>query len=219
MRRLVDHYKAHMNEGYMKQIISASILLLVSLVINYFATSYADKSASNSVTDIILSNIRVYNVDNLFIYGAMTIWVFLTVVLLTDLKKIPFSLKTLALFVIIRSLFISLTHIAPFPNQIITVGINRIFDLFSSTSDLFFSGHTGVPFLFALIFWENKILRYIMIVLSVFFGIIVLMGHLHYTIDVVAAFFITYTIYSLAEKLFKKDRYYYYNGPKGRLFS
>ncbi len=76
---------------------------------------------------------------------------------------------------------------------------------FTFGSDLFFSAHAGLPFLMALIFWQNKKLRYIFIALSLIFGAVVLLGHYHYTIDVLSAFFITFGIYRIAINLFKKD--------------
>lgn len=214
MKRVIEKYKTHVNRDYLKEVIWAVFFLCISLVINYYSGLYASKIASNSVSDIILSNIRVYDVDFFFIYGALALWFFFTTIMLLDPKKIPFSLKTISLFIIIRSFFVSLTHIAPFPGFDTVFGTNRLFDLFSgSAGDLFFSGHTGLPFLFALILWKEKVLRYIMLFLSVFFGVIVLLGHLHYTIDVVAAFFITYSIYCMAEFFFKKERVYFYHGP------
>ena len=72
-------------------------------------------------------------------------------------------------------------------------------------NDLFFSGHTGLPFLLALIFWENKKLRFLFLGFSVLFAVVVLLGHLHYSIDVFAAYFITYTIFHICKFLFKKD--------------
>lgn len=213
MKKILANYKAHVSKDYLKQTFFSIVFLLASLVINYYAASYATKTASNPVSDIILSNIRVYDVDFYFIYGALSLATFFIVILLMDPKKIPFSLKSIALFVIIRSIFVSLTHIAPFPGQLTIVGTNKIFDLFSGFSgDLFFSGHTGLPFLFALIFWKERHLRYFMLCASIFFGTIVLLGRFHYTIDVVAAFFITYSIYRLAEILFKKDRIFFYHG-------
>ncbi|MBI3904685.1 MAG: hypothetical protein HY309_03785 [Pseudomonas fluorescens] len=44
-----------------------------------------------------------------------------------------------------------------------------------------------------------------MLFFSVLFGISVLLGHLHYSIDVFGAFFITYSIFCLAKKFFPKD--------------
>jgi membrane-associated phospholipid phosphatase len=57
----------------------------------------------------------------------------------------------------------------------------------------------------ALIFWENKILRIVFLSFSIMFAIIVLLGHLHYSIDVLSAFFITFSIFHICKFLFKKD--------------
>jgi membrane-associated phospholipid phosphatase len=57
----------------------------------------------------------------------------------------------------------------------------------------------------ALIYWDDKPKRYLFLAWSVVFGATVLLGHLHYTIDVFAAFFITYGIYHLARWLFPRD--------------
>jgi hypothetical protein len=78
-------------------------------------------------------------------------------------------------------------------------------DFITSGNDLFFSGHTGLPFLIALIFWDHIYLRALFLGSSVVFGVIVLLSHLHYSIDVFSAFFITYSIYHIAIKLFQND--------------
>ena len=180
------------------------LFLTISLMINYVAGTYATERASLPVTDIILSNIPVFDVDGIFIYGPIVFWIFAGLVLAYNPKKIPFALKSIALFIIVRSIFISLTHIGPFPTQAI-INSTDFFSKFTFGGDLFFSGHTGLPFLMALIFWQEKNLRYIFIISSIIFGAVVLMGHLHYSIDVLAAFFITYSIFHMALFLFKKD--------------
>ncbi len=83
---------------------------------------------------------------------------------------------------------------------------------FAFGGDLFFSGHTGLPFLMALVFWKKPILRYFFIASAIGFGAVVLLTHLHYSIDVLSAFFITYTIFHIAEFLFRKDRKLFYSG-------
>jgi hypothetical protein len=70
---------------------------------------------------------------------------------------------------------------------------------------MFFSGHTGMPFLLALIFWDNKPLRYILFSASLIFGVSMILGHLHYSIDVAAAFFISHSIYRIGRRLFSAD--------------
>lgn len=180
------------------------IFLVISMIINFYAGTYATESASNSVTDIVLSNIRVYDVDNFFIYGSFIFALTAALVCLYKPERIPFVVKSVALFIIIRSIFISLTHLGPFPTQLIID--SKIMSKTSFGGDLFFSGHTGMPFLLALIFWKDKWTRYMFLSFSIMFAIVVLLAHLHYSIDVLAAFFITYTIFHIALYLFEKDR-------------
>ena len=206
MKDIKNTYFLHFsNKDFIKSFILAFLFLIISLFVNFYAATYATKVASTPVTDIILSNIRVYDVDAIFIYGPWIFWLFVTFIMFSRPYRIPFVLKNIALFVLIRSIFITLTHIGPFPTAVL-VDSTKFITSFTSTGDLFFSAHTGLPFLMALVFWKEKILCYIMLAASVFFGAVVLMGHLHYTIDVVAAFFITYSIYSLACIFFKTDK-------------
>jgi len=202
MKKYFAHYK---DRDFLISFFTAVFFLAISLVINFYAGQYATKSASSSVTDIFLSNIRVFNVGYIFTYGAVVFWGFALLLGLYYPRKFPFVLKSIALFTIIRAVFISLTHIGPFPTQLV-VETGTILSKFTFGGDLFFSGHTGLPFLMALIFWNDKVLRYIFLISSVVFGAVVLLGHIHYSIDVLGAFFITYTIFHIALFLFKKDR-------------
>ncbi len=209
----MSKYKTHLqSREFVISTIVAFGLLLVSLVINFYAGAYATEKASNAVTDVVLSNIRVYDVDGFFVYGALLFWVFIAWLLIREPNRIPFTLKAIALFTLIRSLFISLTHMGPFPERL---EVNSNFmGKFTSGGDLFFSGHTGLPFLMALVFWNTKPLRYLFIASSMLFGAVVLMAHLHYSIDVLSAFFITYSIYHIAEIIFRTDKLLFLYGLK-----
>ena len=202
--KLSIDYKTLVSDKKLLKSIGVSLLfLLFSIVINFYAGTYATVNASSPVTDIILSNIRVYDLDGTFIYGSLLFFLFALFLCLANPKKIPFVVKSVALFVTIRSIFITLTHIGPFPSQIV---INSdILSKLTFGADLFFSGHTGMPFLLALIFWKNKTIRNIFLFFSFSFAVVVLLAHLHYSIDVLSAFFITFGIYHIAMKIFKKD--------------
>ena len=213
---LKSKYKQAFSEkGFIQALLISILMLIAALVINYYAAFYAFERASGAVSDIFLSNIPVFDVDWIFVYGPILFGIWIGVLCLTNPKTLPFTIKSIAMFVLIRSAFITLTHIGPFPDRAIidgssvlllhAISTNPNFFLFSTGADLFFSGHTGLPFMLALVFWKHFKTRVFCIATSVFFGVIVLLGHLHYSIDVASAFFISYTIYIITIKIFKKD--------------
>jgi hypothetical protein len=67
------------------------------------------------------------------------------------------------------------------------------------TKDLFFSGHTAVTFLLLLYVWPLPRLRVLMLIGHLLVVASVLLAHLHYTIDIVGAYAIAFTLYTLRE--------------------
>lgn len=203
-----NYFKNFSDGDLRRSLILALILLFASLIVNFYAGIYATERASNYVTDIILSNVRTFDLDGVFVFGSWIFVAFIVYVCAKNARKAPFIIKSIALFVLIRAIFITLTHIGPFPTQVV-INPRSFINYFVFGGDLFFSGHTGLPFLLSLIFWDDKRLRYIFLATSIFFGVIVLLAHLHYTIDVLSAFFISYGIFHIAEVLFKRDMQFF----------
>jgi PAP2 superfamily C-terminal len=205
--------KASQRYGFLKshkkfylQLLTGILFMAFSLFFNYYAQAYTASHPSNFVSDIILDNLPSKNVDAVFLEGMLIFIAFVTVLCLHKPGRIPFVLKASALFIFIRAIFITLTHLAPPLHSMVVIPASFWERLLSgSGDDLFFSGHTGFPYLMALIFWDNKFLRWLFLAASVFFGGAVLLGHLHYSIDVFSAFFITYGVFNIAKRLFKKD--------------
>src|ERR1035437_252162 len=118
MESLNKRYKSCVsNKSFLLSILFGVALLLFSFVVNFYAGTYATLRASNSVQDLILSNIPVFDVDLIFLYGPLVLWLFVILLGLYEPKRGPFILKSVALFMLIRSLFIILTHIGPFPDR------------------------------------------------------------------------------------------------------
>lgn len=67
------------------------------------------------------------------------------------------------------------------------------------TKDLFFSGHTAATFLLLLYVWPFKRLRLVMLFGHVVVVASVFCAHLHYTIDVLGAYAMAFSIYVLRE--------------------
>lgn len=188
---------------YYASLLEALLLFIVSVFITHLASKYAHIRSSNHVEDIILSNTPVIDFEFLFVHGAIMLSLFVVALCFRFRKTAPFLLKTVSLFIIIRAMFVSLTHIGPYPSKLELE--SPLLNFITSGNDLFFSGHTGLPFLIALIFWNHLYIRILFLSSSIIFGVIVLLSHLHYSIDVFSAFFITYSIYHIALRFFSRD--------------
>jgi len=197
---------------WLRSFINALILLSAAFVSEHFANIYAfeylERPTSTYVGDLLLDNLPVVNLNFIIIEGVLlAIVIGAMFVIVFHPRYILFSLKALAIFIAVRALFTSLTHVGIYPGSIDPgVGLfDGIYLYFNFQTGFFFSGHTGMPFLMALIFWKKPLIRNAFLLLSLMFAIAVLFGHIHYSIDVLAAPFMAYGIFKIAQYLFKRD--------------
>lgn len=116
--------------------------------------------------------------------------------------QLVFTIQVYTLMVAVRIIAMYLLPLEP-PAKMIVLndpfveyfGTGRIL-----TKDLFFSGHTATLFILFLVF-DKKVPRYLFLFLTILIAISVLLQHVHYTIDVFAALFFTYSCYKLLRKL------------------
>lgn len=193
-------------------LVGAFLLLGVAYVAEHFANVYAldylQRPDTNHVGDIVLDNLPAIGLNFVIIDIALAAIVLGTLfVVFARPRYILFSLKAVALFVIVRAFFISLTHVGIHPDTIAPgpgfLGATYLYLNFQT--GFFFSGHTGLPFLMALIFWDDVRARYAFLALSFVFAVAALFAHIHYSIDVFAAPFMAYGIFNIACYLFRKD--------------
>lgn len=161
------------------------------------------------VQDIILSNIQALPIEGLIIFTTLLFTFVVIFLVILKPQYMLFLIKALSLFVITRAFFIMLTHLGAHPDQLVfseeSIGFFLYDLLYNTRNDFFFSGHTGIPFLMFLIFYRERFWRYTFLFTSITFGCFVLIGHMHYSIDVFAAPFMTYSIFSIAKVLARKD--------------
>ena len=191
------------NRAYLRSLSEGAAFLAASTIAIFAAVTYATVHASNHVTDFVLSRVGPFNVQFLFIYGTFTAFAITVGLLGWRPNRLPFALKAMALFLLVRAVFVALTHMAPSP-----IDPQKPAPIFNSIfygGDLFFSGHTGLPFLAALAFWHIPQWRMFYLALTGFFGAVVLLGHYHYSIDVLAALFITHGVFQISCWLFGRD--------------
>lgn len=205
--KFVHHWKVLLSDHtYKVSFFVGACLLIGAYIANFLASSYNDTRTYFSVGDLILDNIQTYNMEFFFTW-FMYLLMFLTFAYPVFRKPeiIPFALKTFALLIYLRSGFILLTNIGPpigFYYEGAKVGGHVVSDLLFK-NDLFFSGHTAYPFLSFLVYKETK-LRWFFLLGSIIEAIAVLLMHVHYSIDVFAAFFITYGLYTVSNNVFNR---------------
>jgi hypothetical protein len=207
MKRFLPSYRTFFTRKRIRSLVVGIILLVLASIFQSFAASYAMRRSTQFVGDFFLEHLPIINVNPIIIEGAFFAILFSTILLLLKPAHLIFALKAIAIFIMTRAFMISVTHLGVYPGT--TVPDPGFFDGIYSALNLqagyFFSGHTGLPILMALIFWNERLWRYCFLALATVFGIAVLLAHVHYSIDVFAAPFMTYSIYKLAQYLFSED--------------
>lgn len=153
------------------------------------------------VGDAMFQVLPLWDLSLVFVGGAISMVIAGTLyAIFFNLKKVPLALLAFAFLVFFRGIIINATHIG-LPVEHITPYTWGL-DIFAFQNDLFFSGHTAGPFLAALLLWGKKIWRYFFLGISVLMAFTVLTMRLHYSIDIIGAYFITYGIFHATELLY-----------------
>ncbi len=183
------------------KILLAVLLLVIAVILTILSGGYVDEVEAVAVPDLILNNLPVLDLTPIFVWGLLLVLaVYVIYPFLYNPKKIHYSIGMLSLFLMVRSGFLILTHLK-IPADAIILERGGFLDFITYSNDLFFSGHAGIPFLGFLIYQSKKI-KYFMLVSSIILAFTVLLMHIHYSIDVASAYFITYGVYKLGDKLF-----------------
>ncbi len=122
-------------------------------------------------------------------------------------RRTPFLVFLLAVYMVVRTAFVFLSPIGA-PAEMVDMRLHdaifsRILGTWTFTNEFVFSGHTAIPFLFYL-FFRTPGLKRLMLTGSIVMAIGVLLSRNHYTVDVIAAFFVGYSVYALAEAGFER---------------
>jgi membrane-associated phospholipid phosphatase len=189
--------------GEHKWLILLSVFFfIVAVILNQLASNYTDKKNTTPVSDMILDSIPSVDLSIFFIWGFLiVVLVLLLYPLLFNIRKFHVAVSQFSLLVVIRSFFITLTHLG-LPVDSIKYYPDGIYRWFIFQNDLFFSGHVAIAFLGFLLYRKEKVGIFFFIA-TIVMALTVLLMHVHYSIDVFAAFFITYGSYRIGSEFFK----------------
>lgn len=202
------NYRGFWTKEHRRSLFVGLFIFCLALVFQFYASAYVNRVQSNSVSDFFLNILPVVNLNWLIVEGALGAIVFSILLVLAKPEYILFTIKAAAIFIATRAVFIAATHIGIYPGQINPDGSGVFDNLYTGLgleAGFFFSGHTGLPLLMSVIFWDEKLWRYIYMIMAAIFGVAVLFAHVHYTIDVLAAPYMTYGIFKIAQYFWPND--------------
>lgn len=198
-----DWQEAWGNVVFKRKIIASALVLIIIVFSLPSFFHYIEKREGAYLHDLILQAIPAVDVS---LPTFLIIWTISGLVIVRMIQNPAFALLMLSSFILLciaRMLSITMVPLAP-PD-----GLIRLNDPLTSmvyggkdkfmTKDLFFSGHTSNMFLMCLCL-TKKTDKCLALIATIAVGILVLVQHVHYTIDVLAAFFFTYIIYGVSKK-------------------
>lgn len=179
------------------------VLVAVATYLDYYSGVYVSSTGGVDVPDLILDHVKPIDLSVVFVYGYIgTIVALFSYPFIFHIRTLHAVISQFSLLIMLRSVFMIFTHLETPPNAI-HVSFPWIFGGLSFENDMFFSGHTAIPFLGFLLFRHSPV-RYLFLVGSLVMGTTVLAMHLHYSIDVFSAFFITYCSYRMGNAAIRR---------------
>jgi len=209
MRKWYDAWKQDLLKHKFLILLSIIILVLANYA-SYFASMHVDKVNAISVPDLILDHIPIINLEFIFIYGIFLVVVAIIIYsIIFNAKNLHCIIFQFSLLILMRSFFIVLTHLAVPTGAVLVDDAPSFLSALYFKNDLFFSGHTAIPFMAFLLFRKNnsnfsRKIAMFFLAMSFVLAATVLLMHVHYSIDVFAAFFITYGTFHIGEWICRK---------------
>jgi hypothetical protein len=176
------------------------VILIIAFKIFGVLGRYAESFSYPAQGDFFHDLIPLMPLNPLVSYGYPLILLLLSLYfVLGEPAYLNSFVFMVAILIIVRSLFFSMTHLGAPAVRIDDFTEIGTMKTLNFTKDLFFSGHLAVPFLGFLIV-KNKTARVLCLLASALMGFGVLAMHTHYSIDVFAAPFVTFGLFWLTNK-------------------
>ena len=183
----------------------ALAFLIFSLIIEYISDVNIYKAYPNLqvATDFLFLHIPFINIlwiaDLILLLASTSFLIFMFSK--KRIKNFPLYATVIGIYNLLRAIFIYLT---PLGNPHPTPGLGLAF---LPSGGMFPSGHVGAMFLFFLFALEDKSKHWSIyfIILLVFEIISMVLSRGHYTIDMIGALFIAFTVWKVVNEHFRKN--------------
>ena len=206
----IDEIKDEWESVHYKWWIITLAGVLTFFVLSYFYYSqvgwYADQRHLPKSTDWLLRRLPEANLLPVLSWGWLGLHLYAAAIaILYYPRQLPFMLFTLGMLMFVRTTFMALSPIGA-PHGMLDMSkldylFSRAMGVITFNNEFVFSGHTSFPFMFYLFFdtvWQKRVF----LTGSVVMAVSVLITRNHYTVDVISAYFISYSIYCLSRHLY-----------------
>jgi hypothetical protein len=203
MEEIAIHWSAIWEEkSFRNKSIIGIIVLIVIFSFFPFFFEIIEKRNGFVLNDPLLALLPAYNLSIPIFAVIWSMSIFIVIRCFQDPDFFILLMWSFILLCLSRIVSISLVALNA-PEGIVTLK-DPIVSIFYGkryiTKDLFFSGHTSTQFLFFLCL-RKRTDKIIALIASVAIGVMVLIQHVHYTIDVVAAPLFAFLVYKSAISL------------------
>jgi hypothetical protein len=197
------YWKLAWTQPKFKQLTIAGVLVLVLILILFpFFFNYIEQREGYTLNDPFLNLIPAANVSNI-VFAIIWSMALLTIIRCIQQPQI-FLIFLWGFIFLSLSRFISILSLPLNPPK----GLIELKDPLSNTfygskfitKDLFYSGHTATQFLMFLCL-QKKWDKLVTLLSSIAIGVLILVQHVHYSIDVIAAPIFTFLVFLLAKKV------------------
>ncbi|MBI3552164.1 MAG: hypothetical protein HY077_06575 [Elusimicrobia bacterium] len=182
------------------------VLLCASYFLMYLVCRYRSGLPFSPGIDVLVQSLPLRDWTALlsqgyvlFLSGFYLYWI------KRDWRRLAYILTATAVMMLVRDVFLLLTPVGPLPG-LIPLYTSRLVpgvrDHLAFDGELFFSGHTGAPFLYFLLSRNHRALSLVCLAVSLANGLGVLLTRNHYAIDVLGAFVIVPTVCAMSRRLF-----------------
>ncbi|MVN22764.1 phosphatase PAP2-related protein [Mucilaginibacter arboris] len=188
--------------AFRKRLFTVLVTLLLVVVINPYFFSHIQQRNGIELNDWLLNFIPQYDVS---VPVFCILWSMVMLALWRAVQNPRVLIMfgwTYLLLAVSRIISISLVPLN-LPKGLINLHdpiINIFYGNQLITKDLFYSGHTATMFLIFLCL-QNKYDKAYALFSTIAIAVLLLVQHVHYTIDVVAAPFFTYLLYMLSKRI------------------
>jgi len=181
------------------------VFITVILICFPYFFQYIEQRKGAAINDVVLHLIPPLNVS---IPIFILIWSCVIIMLHSAIRNPEICLTFLIAYIqlcLLRIITISLFPLQAPPGIVILIDplSNYFYGVPFISKDLFFSGHTATLFLMFLCN-RNKWKKYFFLITCIIVAFLVLVQHIHYTVDVVFAFPFTWLCYFSARFLTNK---------------